>query len=78
MGILKVLVLGVGFGLLWLIVFIAVAAAFYFGVTLIQKEGLRPGNVQMVSDKLLFLSYSFVCLAPRLCRLIVLLFFSSY
>ena len=69
--------MGISIGLFWMIVYMALAAAFYFGAILIQNEGLRPGNIQMESDNLLFLSYSFVCLAPLLCRLIVLLFFSS-
>ena len=74
---LKGLTMGTSFGLFWMIAYTAVAATFYFGVILIQNEGLRPGNIQVESDNLLFISYSFVCLASLLCRLIVLLFFSS-
>ena len=49
-GIRKGLVFGLGTGLVWAIIFAAFAVSFYLGVVLIQTEGLRPGNVLVVSD----------------------------
>ena len=49
-GTRKGLVFGMGTGLFWAIMFLAFAASFYFGVILIQNDGLQPGNVLVVSE----------------------------
>ena len=49
-GTRKGLVFGMGTGFFWAILFLAFAASFYFGVILIQNDGLQPGNVLVVSE----------------------------
>lgn len=48
-GTQKGLVLGMGIGLSWTIVFAIFAVSFYFGVILIHKGDSSPGNVLVVS-----------------------------
>ena len=48
-GTQKGLVLGMGNGLFWTIIFVAFALSFYYGLILIQEEGFSPGNVLVVS-----------------------------
>lgn len=48
-GIKKGLVIGLGMGLFWIIVYSSFAVAFWYGMILIQKEGLEPGKIYPVS-----------------------------
>ena len=61
-GTRKGLVFGLGTGLFWAIIFAAFAVSFYLGVVLIQTEGLRPGNVLVVSDSSFFFPLSNIVL----------------